>query len=58
VLLEGAGLGRVEVGEGRVVIVSQDGADCALRSRPFVCIGLNLRRLARGESAYYWVARG
>ena len=49
-LLEGSGLGRVRV-EGGVVRVPQGKTDSALRGRPFVCVDLNLRRLARRESA-------
>ena len=51
-LLKGSGLGRVRV-EGKVVRVPEDDADCVSRGRPFVCVDLNLRRLARGESARY-----
>ena len=58
-LLGGSGLGWVGVGlGGDVVRVSQDDADCALRGRPFVCVELNLRRLARGEPACCWGAQG
>ena len=45
-------------GRGRVVRVSPDNADCALRGRSFVCVGLNMRRLVRGDSACCWGVRG
>ena len=55
VLLKGSGLGRVKVVGGRgLVRVPEDDTDCASRDRPFVCIDLNLRRLVRGEFAFYW----
>ena len=37
-----------------MVRVPEDDTDCASRGRPFVCVGMNLRRLTRGESACYW----
>ena len=39
-------------------MVPEDDTDCASRGRPFVCVELNLRRLARGEPAYYWEGSG
>ena len=50
--------GWVRAVETRVVEVPQDDTDFAFRGRLFVGVELDLRRLARGESACYWVARG
>ena len=53
-LLNSSGLGRIRVGKGGVVVrVSEDDTDCASHGRLFVFVNLNLRRLARGESACY-----
>ena len=51
-LLGGVGV-RAGKGGGEVVRVPQDNTDSRLRDRPFVCVGLNLRRLVRGESECY-----
>jgi hypothetical protein len=41
-----------------MVRVSLGDTDCALRGRPFACVGLNLRRLARGKFACDWGTQG
>ena len=51
--LKGSGLGRVRVGGGLVVKVPKDDTGCASCGHLFVCVNLNLRRLAGGEFACY-----
>ena len=50
-LLKGSGARRVKV--GGVVRVPENDADYTSRGRPFICVELNLRCLARGKFACY-----
>ena len=50
-VIEGLGVGAVKGCGG--VRVPDDDIECASRGRPFVCVELNLLRLARGDFACY-----